>query len=298
MDFDCAVIGAGPSGLHCGTYLGRFLRSTVIFDGGRPRASWIPITRNFPCFPGGVTGSALLKCLREQALMYGVEIRPERVDAVERSDREFTLRTESGFLTARKVIMATGVFDIPPEIPDADRYKGLTIRHCPICDAYEARDRKLVTFGHSDHGALATLWIAHYTGDITFVLCGHTRDEISGSVLAQLAEAGIPVLEQRVERIEEKGDELGTVYLDDGTVIEKVFRGYSVMGLRPNADLARDIGSEIDSDGYITVDSDQQTSVKGVYAVGDVAGSDVAQVVVGMGHAAVATTHIHNALRE
>lgn len=298
MDFDCGIVGAGPAGLHCGTYLGRYLRSAVMFDGGRPRASWIPITRNFPCFPAGVTGTSLLNCLREQALMYGAEVRAGKVNAVEGTDGEFVIRTEDSAVTVRKVILATGVWDIPPEIPNPERYKGLTIRHCPICDVYEARDRKMALFGHGNHAALETMWIAHFSRDLSLVTCGHSRDEIRPALLEQLSQAGIPVFEQEVTEIREKGDELGDVVLDDETVIEDVFRGYSLMGLKPNSELAANMGLELDQAGYIVVDADQQTSMKGVYAAGDIVSSDVAQVVVGLAHAAIATTHIHNRLRE
>lgn len=298
MIFDCAIVGAGPAGLHCGTYLGRFLRSSVIFDGGRPRASWIPITRNFPCFPAGVTGTSLLNCLREQAVLSGSEIRAERVSAVEGADGEFVVRTGHDEITARKVILATGVLDIPPEVPNAERYKGLTIRHCPICDVYEARNRRMALFGHGDHAAQAALWIAHFSREITLITCGHSAGEIEPAVLDELRHAGIPVLEQRVADIRERGDELGDVILEDGTVIEDVFRGYSLMGLRPNSELAAELNIELDPEGYILVDANQETSVKGIYAAGDVVSGDVAQIVVGLGHAAVATTHVHNRLRE
>jgi len=296
MDYDCAIVGAGPVGLHCATYLGRFLRHSIIFDGGRPRASWIPVTRNFPCFPGGVTGSALLACLRDQALLYGAEIRAERVRSIDGSDGDFHVRTSDGELTAGKIILATGVFDIPPEIPDADRYKGLTIRHCPVCDAYESRGRKIVMFGHGNHAASETLWMAHYSRDLILLTCGHSADEIEPLLREQLRDAGIPIIEARVVDIVETGDELGTVILDDGDRIAGVFRGYSTMGLSPNNDLAKQMGIELDSDGYIKVDPKQQTSVRGVYAAGDIVSGDVAQVVVGMGHAAIACTDINNAL--
>lgn len=296
MECDCAIVGAGPAGLHCGTYLGRYLRRAVIFDGGRPRASWIPITRNFPCFPGGVTGSALLRCLREQAMMYGAEIRSEKVLSIDGSDGDFHLRTSDGVLTARKIVLATGVFDIPPEIPDADLYKGTTIRHCPICDAYEARGRKIVMFGHGDHAASETLWMRHYSTDLMLLTCGHSAQEIEPALREKLRDAGIPVLEQKVAGIQEKGDELGTVILQDGTRIEGIFRGYSTMGLVPNNDLAKQMGIELDDKGYIVVDADQQTSAPGVYAAGDIVSGDVAQLAVGMGHAAIACISIHNAL--
>jgi len=296
MDCDCAIVGAGPAGLHCGTYLGRYLRRAVIFDGGRPRASWIPVTHNFPCFPQGLPGREMLEFLRKQAAMCGGEIRSEKVLSIGGSNNDFHLQTSDGVVTSRKIVLATGVYDIPPEIPNADRYKGTTIRHCPICDAYEARGRKIAMFGHGDRGASETLWMMHYSRDLTLLTCGHSADEIEPSLRKKLRDAGIPIMEQKVAGIEEKGDELGAVILQDGTRIEEVFRGYSTMGLVPNNDLAKQMGIELDDKGYIVVDADKRTSVEGVYAAGDIVSGDVAQVVVGMGHAAIACISIHNAL--
>ena len=298
MDYDCAVIGAGPAGLHCGTYLGRYLRSCVIFDGGRPRASWIPATHNFPCFPSGLPGNELLAKLRQQTLMYGAQIRRERVASIEAVDGTFTVRTDSSDTVVRKVVFATGVWDIPPHVPDADHYKGTTIRHCPICDAYESRGRKLVLFGSGNHAAMEALWMAHYSDDPAILTCGHgTRSEIDPQLLKRLDEKGIPIIEQPVVGIEENGDELGTVLLEDGAKIESVFRGYSTMGLKPHSDVARKMGIGLDPEGYIKVDQDQQTNMPGVYAVGDIVSGDVAQIVVAFGHVAIATIHIHNSLR-
>jgi thioredoxin reductase (NADPH) len=294
MDCDCVIVGTGPAGLHTGVYLGRYLRSVIAFNSGKPRAEWIPVSHNCIGFPQGISGLDLLRLLRRHAEKYGAEIRGDRVVKIEGSDGNFLVKAETSNVSARKIVLATGVTDIPPDIPDADRFKGRTIRHCPICDAYESRGRKIVMFAWGDSAADMAIWLAHYTREITIVTTGHGGLEIMSSHFVGMLEyLKIPVIDQGVVGIEEQGDELGTVVLENGMRITGVQRGYSAMGVEPNNSLAREIGVVLDANGFIRVNDDMETNVPGIYAVGDVAGGDVAQVSVAAGHSAIAATAIH-----
>ena len=297
MDTDCVVIGAGPAGLMCGVYLGRYLRSVVIFHCFKSRAEWIPVTHNYPGFLEGITGPDMLKLLHRQAEMYGAIIRQERVCEIRQVEDGFIVRTTEGETSTGKIVIATGVQDIPPDIPNAVRFKGTTIRHCPICDAYEARGKKIVVFGWDNHAFKETLWLSHYTSDLILLTTGHASEEhVLAKLQEDLAERNIRTMDQKVVRIEEDGPLLGTIYLDDGSKIEHVFRGYSAMGLKANSELAASVGVVLDEHGYIKVKGPQRTSVEGIYAVGDIVSGQVAQISVAVGNAASAATAIHNSL--
>ena len=296
MDCDCVIIGAGPAGLHCGTYLGRFLRSVIVFHGGKSRAEWIPVTHNFPGFPQGITGPDLLRLLKRQAERHGAEIRREHVSSVEGTDGAFVVRTPRTETRTRKIVLATGVQDIPPEVPNARHYKGRTIRHCPICDAHEARGRKLVVFGSGDRAARMAIWLSHYTSDLSLLINPGTKSDIPDDLLNLLEQYRIRVIEQRVVAIEERNQQLGTILLENDTRIENVFRGYSAMGLKPNSELAAAMGVELDPQGYIKVDSDQRTNLPGIYAIGDIVSGQLGQLSVAVGHAAIASIAIHNSM--
>src|SRR5690349_13439370 len=108
MIYDCVVVGAGPAGLHCGTYLGRFRRPALIFNGGKPRAAWIPITHNFPGFPDGITGLELLSLLNTQCEQCGTSIVEDRVLSIEGSDGSFTVHAEKCEVKSKKIILAVG----------------------------------------------------------------------------------------------------------------------------------------------------------------------------------------------
>jgi thioredoxin reductase (NADPH) len=291
------IVGAGPAGLHAGTYLGRFRRRIIIFNGGKPRAEWIPITYNLPGFPQGITGVEILRLQRRQCERYGAEIRREEVIAIAGIDGNFTVKTAQSQITTHKVLLATGVKDVPPNVPNAGHFKGTTIRHCPICDAYEACGRRMVIFGFGDRAAREAIWLSHYTDDLTILTTGLcTAEDISPWLRELLRERHIRILEQPVVSIEENGDQLGTITLADGIRVEDVYRGYSAMGLLPNVKLASSIGVELDDQGYILVGHYQITSVPGVYAAGDVVSGDLGQISVAAGHAATAATAIHDSM--
>lgn len=297
MDFDCVIIGAGPSGLHTGTYMGRFCRKTLIFDGWKPRAEWIPVTNNYPGFPDGISGIDLIELLKKQCNAVGTEIRQEHVKSISGRDGDFLVIGSKSEVTARKIVFATGVTDIPPKIPNPARYKANLIRHCPICDAYEARGKRMVVFGYGDRGARHTIWLAHYANDLTMLTCGLSKPEdINPELRHLLGMLNIPVYDSPVKSIEDNGEILGTIILEDGIQIENIYRGYSAMGLIANSSLAKSIGVEMDSDGFIITDNSQSTNIKGIYAVGDIVSGEIAQISIAVGHASTAAVSIHNSM--
>ena len=115
--FDCVVVGAGPAGLTAAIYLARFRRKVLVIDAGGSRAVWIPKSHNYPGFPEGIGGKALLARMRRQAEQYGTRIVSGNVSELKVVKTAFRLKTAEGTLAARKVILATGVIDNEPAVP-------------------------------------------------------------------------------------------------------------------------------------------------------------------------------------
>lgn len=134
---DTVVIGGGPAGLCAAMYLARYRRSVLVADASRSRCAWIPRTHNHAGFPDGIPGPELLARMRVQALQYGARIEPGDVTALERAGSGFV--THLGDLPVRSpaVILATGVVDQLPRLPNLERavLTGL-VRLCPICDGH------------------------------------------------------------------------------------------------------------------------------------------------------------------
>jgi thioredoxin reductase (NADPH) len=288
---DAVIIGAGPAGLTAASYLGRFHRKALLIDSGASRAQWIPESHNIPGFPRGIGGPVLLSELREQAIRYGADIRPGRVDAVERLERGFRVRVGADSVFSRFVLLATGVQDHLPELVGAEEavLRSL-LRICPICDAFEATGKRIAVVGSGDHGDREAMFLRTYSDHVTLIHVGNAR---SADADRALENAGVALIETSLEALEIESDRLA-LRTSDGLSFFDVF--YTALGCTPRNHLAKDLGASVDENGALRVSPHQQTSVPGIYAAGDnVRGLN--QIVVAAAEAAVAATDIHNQLR-
>lgn len=293
---DCLVIGAGPAGLTGAIYLGRFLRDFAIVDAGRSRALWIPTSHNHAGFPEGISGPDLVARMRVQAERYGAAILRSDVASLERSEGGGFLATlaDGREIEARTVLLATGVQDIEPELPDIDRAieRGL-VRHCPICDAFEVQDQRVALIGYGKCSVREVMLLRRYTGDLTLLTLGRElqlpRDEA-----AAMVEAGVRIIDAPVERIAIDGNRIAAWHMGPGEVL-RFDTLYTALGVEGRSRLATDLGAAHDGDGMLITDSHQQTTVTGLWAAGDVV-RGLSQISVAMGQAAIAATAINNSL--
>ena len=296
-NLDCLIVGGGPAGLTAAIYLARFRRSVRVIDSGSSRALLIPTSHNYPGFPDGISGRDLLARLREQARKYGAQITAGRVDRVDRTeDGAFTAGCGTEKVDARTLLFATGVVDIEPELPNVKAaIRGGLVRHCPICDGYEVIDKKVAVIGHGASGVGEARFLRHYTGALTLFTLG-ARDALGGDDRASLERDGIVIVEEAIAEVcTEQGAIIGLT-----TASGKTYRFdtlYSALGCRMRSELPRQLGAACDERGQVIVDDKLRTSVENVYAAGDVT-SDLNQIAVAAGHAAIAATAIHNSLRE
>ena len=169
--FDCLIVGGGPAGLTAAIYLARFRRRAVVFDTGASRARWIPCSHNLPGFPEGLGGQDLLDRLTSQAGGYGVELRKARVEQIERDGKDFVAHSGDERLRARTVLLATGLVETVPPVPGmAEAIRRGLVRVCPVCDGYEAGDRRIGVLGDGDHAAREALFLRTYSVEMTLVL--------------------------------------------------------------------------------------------------------------------------------
>lgn len=291
---DCAVIGAGPAGLTAAIYLARFCRSVVIFDAGESRASWIPTSHNYPGFPEGIGGKELLARLRLQASHYQTSVQERAVDRLEKLKPEgFRVHVGGDSFLARTVLLATGAMDRTVHFPYLREAvaRGL-IRHCPICDGFEAREQKVGLLGHGEQNIREALFIHHFSKDLTLL----SYDEpmrISDEDMDVLRERGIQLVTTPISGLELNDGKIAALEKNGGThVFDTV---YSMLGIEVRSQLAQELGAGCDAGGNLLVDDHLRTSIPGLYAAGDVV-SGLNQISVATGQAAIATTAIHNSL--
>lgn len=291
--YDCAVIGGGPAGLAAALYLVRFRRSVLLLDEGRSRAALIPGSHNYPGFEHGVSGSAILEKLRHQLGKYpGAIAGRVRVDALRIERDRFVMICGTERWSASRVFLATGIADLAPDI---DGLEGLIreghVRFCPICDAYEARGRKIGVLVSDGDAWKKALFLRTFSQDVTLMLTATVM--LSDDARRNLADASVALAASPAAHVA-KTDDGTLVRMADGT--ERVFDVlYPALGCEVHSSLATTLGAKHDDVGCLLVDHHQQTSIPGLYAGGDVV-SDLHQIAVALGHGAVGATAIHNSL--
>lgn len=286
------IVGAGPAGLTAATYLARFRRRVLVADGGPPRACWIPVSHNMPGFPHGITGDAILKRMTEQAMEYGGVVEAGRVEELKRDGDGFTARLNGRRMRVRAVLLATGVIDHHPDLPGVERaVERSLVRICPICDGYEAIDKAVAVIGNDDKGVREAAFLRTYSDRVTLI---HTGPPDALGEESELKRLGVELIRAPIDTVRLEGDRVTALGWDGASRSFDLV--YSALGTSPNAELARGLEARIGEDGRLFVDPHQQTSVKGLYAAGDVV-RGLNQIAVASAEAAVAATAIHNVLR-
>jgi thioredoxin reductase (NADPH) len=300
--WDCVILGVGPAGLTALTYLARFHRRVVAIGAtvSLPRLLLIDRTYNLPGHPAGIPGAVLMRRLREQATDVGGEICDTLARRVDGADGDFTVELEEGPpLRARKVILAMGVRDREPDIPDIGRHAGHFLRYCPVCDGYEHTGKQLGIIGSGPGVARHALFLRTFSNAITIFLHGESPDSL-GRYADRLAQAEIDVRAPRIVEVLEERDDAESEYRGCGVRLEDGSEHplavlYGALGCDVKLDPVRHLNLKLDDEGYIIVDCNQQSSVPGIYAAGDIC-SQINQISVAFGQAAIAAVNVHNSL--
>jgi thioredoxin reductase (NADPH) len=297
---DCVIVGGGPAGLTAALYLARYRRSVRVFDTGESRARLIPIARNVPGFPAGISGEAWLASLRNQLTPYKVEPEHAKVETIEAVNHGFRVmyRTMKGIeepecrVYAKRVLLAAGVRD---GLPPVDKARELTrhglFRLCPICDGYETDNQRIAMVGPAKCTLAHAVFMRTFTRDVSVVssdLESLSSEDVNSALVHGIRLIGLLKLEAP-----ESADQGIQVCGTDGMV--HVFDSvYPVMGCHPETDVLK-FGVQRDDDGMVATDKHQRTSVEHLYAAGDVVNT-LNQISVASGEAAIAATAIHKSL--
>lgn len=271
LDDDVVVIGGGAAGSAAAMMLGRSRRRVTLVDAGEPRNA---PSRHLHGFPSrdGADPAEMSEIGRREVRGYGGEIRTARVSGLARAEDGFEVRLDDGeALTARAVLVATGLRDELPEIPGLRERWGHDVLHCPYCHGFEVRDTPLAVVGGDNrpftlHQAQL---IRQWSDDVVFF---PHRIELTGDERHRLLARGVRIVEGEVARVVVEEDAVSGVELADGRIVA---RGTVFVGPRfvPHDELLTSLGCEAGDDGWVRVDPSGHTSVAGVWAAGNVADS-------------------------
>jgi thioredoxin reductase len=235
----------------------------------------------------GMSPRDVLAAGRAEVTGYGVELIADQVLAIEPG---FVVRLAEGApLTARRVLVATGVHDKLPAIPGVSERWGRDLLHCPYCHGWEVRDQPLGVLGTVPGSVQHAQLVRQWSDDVVFF--AHTH-ELSAEEQAALEARGVRVIHGEVGRLLVEDDRLVGVQLSDGSVIDRAavfIRPENV----PHADgLLSGLGCDLGADGFVTVDSTGRTTTPGVWAAGNVV-DPRAQVITAAGAGSAAAIAIN-----
>lgn len=288
---ECLIVGGGPAGLMAAIYLARFRRGVCVVDAGASRAALIPRSHNVPGFVHGLSGTELIERMSAQLDELAVPRIAAEVTSLQRSQNGFEAIWNGRPHQVASVVLACGIVDTHPPFAEwrAAVADGL-LRYCPICDAFEAAGRRIGVVGPLDRAAAKALFLRGYAIDVTLLATG--ADDATAAT-SELSEAGVGIVFAPELRLARRDGGVEADFADGRTAQFDIV--YPAMGAEVRSRLATALGADHTADGHLKVDGHQRTSVDGLYGIGDVV-TDLHQISVAFGHAAVAACTIHNSL--
>lgn len=212
--FDVAIIGGGAAGLSAAVALSRSLRSVIVIDGGEPRNAPAAGAHNVLGREGIAPGD-LLAAGRREAEGYGARIRHGEAVGARRTDAGFAVDLAGGSaITARRILLATGLVDELPDVPGVREFWGRSVLHCPYCHGWEVRGQRIGVLGTGPAGVHQALLFRQLSADVT--LFRHTMPDIAADDAAKLSALGIRMVDGVVDRLDGRGGSVDTVVFEGG----------------------------------------------------------------------------------
>lgn len=277
--FEVIIVGGSYSGLSAAMSLGRSLRQVLVIDSGLPCNRQTPHSHNFITHDG--EKPAIISSLaQEQVAFYDtVQFYNELAVNAVRTENGFEIKTESGdIFTARKILFATGVKDLIPDIHGFAECWGISVLHCPYCHGYEVKGERTAVLANGDMGFEYVKMISNWTKDLKLLTNG--KSTLSPEQTEKLLKHQIEIIEDEIDSVIHKnGDVQEVVFKNQSNIMVKAI--YSKLPFVQHCPLPESLGCELTELGLLKVDMMQKTNIPGVYASGDstIQGRSVAMAV-------------------
>jgi thioredoxin reductase len=291
--FDVIIIGAGPAGLSAALLLGRCCRQVLVCDAGTPRNGRSRALHGY-LSRDGIAPLDLRMRGRQEVARYGIEVREVRVADARLDSGRFVVRFQDGREEGcRKLLLATGVTDHVPALDGFDACYGHSVFHCPYCDGWEVRGRRLALYARGRSGVGMAVALRDWSPHVLLLTDGPGR--LTGEDRSRLGREGVKLRQERIARLDH----------DDGQVRAAVFTSgapepcdavFFKTGQSQQSDLARQLGCRFTEKGAVKTGRLEETAVPGLYVAGD-ASHDVQLAIVAAAEGVKAAFAINSAFQ-
>lgn len=265
--YDVIIIGGSYAGLSAAMTLGRSLKKTLVIDSGKPCNAQTPHSHNFLTQDGN-TPKGISMLAKNQVEKYEtVRFQKDIAISGEKTPYGFEIKTESEkTFRSKKLIFATGVRDIMPNIKGFSQCWGISVIHCPYCHGYEHRNQKTAILANGDTATHMVPLVHNLTKNLTILTSG--KAEFTDEQRTKFEQHNIPIIESKIGEIDHQNGHVKNVAFQDHTKM-----GFDTVYARPpfeqHSNIPSFLGCELNEQGYIVVDDFQKTTVEGVFACGD-----------------------------
>ncbi|MEZ5017109.1 MAG: NAD(P)/FAD-dependent oxidoreductase [Flavipsychrobacter sp.] len=265
--YDVIIVGGSYAGLSAAMSLGRSLKKVLVIDSGLPCNRQTPYSHNMITHDG-TPPAAIAAAAKKQVQAYDTVKFYEGLAIAGKQIKDgFEIKTEAGdVFTATKLIFATGVKDIFPDIDGFSACWGISILHCPYCHGYEVRMEETGILANGDAAFNIARMISNWTDKLTVFTNG--KQELLQEQVEELEAHNIKVVEKEVAALQHKEGYLTSIQFADGST-----QNIKAIYARPvnvqHCTIPEQLGCELGEDGLLLVDPMQQTTIEGVYACGD-----------------------------
>ena len=289
------IIGSGPAGFTAAIYASRANLSPVLYEGIEPGGQLTTTTEieNFPGYPQGITGTAMMEDLRKQALRFGADVRRGIITNIDLSERPFKVTVDHEHqIEADAVIVATGASAKYLGLESEAKYRGMGVSACATCDGFFYRKQDVAVVGGGDTACEEATYLASICKKVYLIV---RKDYLRASKAMQERVFNTPNIEVLFEHntMEVLGDEDGVtgvrVVSNSGQErVLDIMGFFLAIGHHPNVEVFKG-QLELDEQGYIKVQpGTSKTSVEGVFAAGDVKDPHYRQAITAAGSGCIA----------